>query len=399
MRISLTDIIAIIAALQLFIFSFFLLNLKKGNRLNQLLLSAFLFVNAMFLTGYLLFSFSEYIMPVGVHFFFIGTSFGFLFGPLLFLYTRSLTSDHFRLTKYDLLHLIPFAVYNLLYANYFYFQPAAIKIKLLESGTVLPYPLGFWVGLTMNLQILIYMTLTLIAVLRYSRSIKSLYSMIHHLELGWLELVLYAFLFMWLIDFTHFLLRNTGGISPELSGYLIFISIAINFVFANLVIYKGLKQPLQFFDVEKRLPKSKSEHPGFTGNESEMYLEKLLKYMSAEKPYLTSTLTLKELSERLEMNPRILSKIINEKKNQNFFDFINRYRIEDAKIILSNPAKRKMTILEVLYGVGFNSKSVFNTTFKKYAGITPTEYRRKYLPYHSHHTIPESASPTVHQTE
>ena len=392
MRISLTDIIAIIAALQLFIFSFFLFNLKKGHRLNQLLLSAFLFANAMYLVGYLLFAFSEYILPGGANFFFIGTSFGFLFGPLLFLYTRSLTKDNFQLKKRDLLHIIPFLIYNVLYALFFYFEPTSLKIRMLQQGSVLPHSLGFWVNLLMNIQILIYMTVTLFLLISYSRRIKSLYSMINHLELGWLELVLYAFLFMWLIDFTQFLLRNTSGISPELSGYMTLISIAINFVFANLVIYKGLKQPLQFFGIEKELPKSKSDHSVLQDEESEKYLEKLMSYMASEKPYLTSTLTLKELSDKLEMSPRFLSKIINEKRNQNFFDFINGYRIEDAKIILSNPVKRKMTILEVLYGVGFNSKSVFNTTFKKYTGITPSEYRKKYLPYHSHRTIQKSAS-------
>lgn len=392
MRISLTDIIAIIAALQLFIFSFFLFNLKKGNRLNQLLLSAFLFTNAMYLAGYLLFEFSEYIMPIGVNFFFIGTSFGFLFGPLLFLYTKSLTKNNFRLKKADYFHAIPFIVYNLLYAVYFHFQPVSLKIRMLESGAVLPYSLGFWVNLLMNIQILVYMAVTLFLVISYSRRIKSLYSMINHLELGWLELVVYAFLFMWLIDFGHFLLRNTGSISAELSGYLTFISIAINFVFANLVIYKGLKQPLQFFGIEKELPGSKQDHPAIPEEEKEKYLERLMSYMVSERPYLTSTLTLKELADRLEMNPRTLSRIINEKKNQNFFDFINGFRIDDAKMILSNPTKRKMTILEILYGVGFNSKSVFNTTFKKYTGVTPTEYRKKYLPYHSSHTMQKSAS-------
>ena len=391
MKISVTDIIAIIAALQLFIFSFFLLNLKKGNRINQLLLSAFLFANAMYLVGYLLFAFSDYIMPAGANFFFIGTSFGFLFGPLLLLYSQSFITDNFRLIKKHLLHTIPFLIYNILYAIFYHFEPLSLKIEMLQRGTVLPYALGFWVNLAMNIQILIYMTITLVLLLKYSTRMRTLYSTVHHLNLGWLELVVYAFLFMWLIDFAHFLLRNTVGISPEVSGYLTLISITINFVFANLVIYKGLKQPFQFFEVEKELPKTKYDNDSISEEQSKSYLDKLLDYMSEEKPYLISTLTLKELSERIELSPRTLSRIINERKNQNFFDFINSYRINDAKMILSNPAKRKMTVLEVLYGVGFNSKSVFNATFKKYTGITPTEYRKRYQPHHSHSTVQKSA--------
>jgi AraC-like DNA-binding protein len=62
---------------------------------------------------------------------------------------------------------------------------------------------------------------------------------------------------------------------------------------------------------------------------------------------------------------------------QNFYDFINRHRIDEASRLLTNPADEKITILEVLYEVGFNSKSSFNTLFKKYTGLTPTEFRKK----------------------
>jgi AraC-like DNA-binding protein len=391
MEISVTDIIAILAALQLLIFSFFLLSLKKGNRINQLLLSTFLFANAMYLIGYLLYEFIEYVLPGGIHFFFIGTSFGFLFGPLLFFYTKSLIKDNFHLKYKDAIHLVPFLIYNLLYIIYFHFESTAVKIEMISGGTVLPHPMGFWVNLLMNIQILIYMTITIIYLFNYRKEIKKLYSTTHHLNLGWLELVLYAFLFMWIIDFIHFLTRTTIGIDAETSGVLTFFSITINFVFANLVIYKGLRQPAHFFGIEKELPRTKYEGSQISDSESEIYLNKLLRYMMTEKPYLISTLTLKELSEKLEINPRTLSQIINDKKNQNFYDFINSYRIEDAKMILANPARRKTTILEVLYGVGFNSKSVFNTTFKKYTGVTPTEYRRRYSPSHSHHAVHKSA--------
>jgi len=65
---------------------------------------------------------------------------------------------------------------------------------------------------------------------------------------------------------------------------------------------------------------------------------------------------------------------------QNFYDFINRYRILEAKQLLTNPKDPKITVLEVLYEVGFNSKSSFNTLFKKYTGLTPTEFRKKQQP-------------------
>ncbi|HEY6907309.1 MAG TPA: hypothetical protein VI230_07545, partial [Ignavibacteriaceae bacterium] len=208
MTISLTEIIAIVAALQLFIFSCFLISLKKGNRISQLLLSGFLFTNAMFLAGYLLSAFSEYILPEGAHFFFIGTSFGFLFGPLLLLYTRSLVQNNFQLRKIQLLHIIPFLIYNLLYAIYYHFEPVSVKIQMIQSGSVLPYSLGFGLILLMNIQILIYMAVTIFLLLNYSRTIKSLYSTIQHLNLSWLELVLFAFLLMWVIDFAHFLFRH-----------------------------------------------------------------------------------------------------------------------------------------------------------------------------------------------
>jgi AraC-like DNA-binding protein len=99
--------------------------------------------------------------------------------------------------------------------------------------------------------------------------------------------------------------------------------------------------------------------------------------MQSEKPYLEPELSLDELALQLSIKPRVLSQAINDILQQNFFDFINRYRIEEARRLLTNPADKKITVLEVLYKVGFNSKSSFNTLFKKYTGLTPTEFRNK----------------------
>ena len=83
-----------------------------------------------------------------------------------------------------------------------------------------------------------------------------------------------------------------------------------------------------------------------------------------------------DLAGKISISPRYLSDLINRSFNQNFFDFINTYRIEEAKKMLTHDTGGRRTVLEVLYDSGFNSKSAFNNAFKKYTGITPTEYRR-----------------------
>ena len=80
----------------------------------------------------------------------------------------------------------------------------------------------------------------------------------------------------------------------------------------------------------------------------------------------------------MEVRPKVLSQVINESLHQSFFDFVNRYRIEEAKQQLTHPEDEAITILEILYNSGFNSKSSFNTLFKKYTGLTPTEFRKNH---------------------
>ena len=97
--------------------------------------------------------------------------------------------------------------------------------------------------------------------------------------------------------------------------------------------------------------------------------------MNNEKPYLDSDLTLQKLAKAVSISHHHLSQTINEQLNQSFIDFINAYRIEAAKRMLVDPAKKHYSILAVSEEVGFNSKSAFNTAFKKHAHTTPSEFR------------------------
>ena len=97
--------------------------------------------------------------------------------------------------------------------------------------------------------------------------------------------------------------------------------------------------------------------------------------MSEKEPFLDPSLTIQELGNQINIPVRDLSILINHHMKQHFFDFVNEYRIQKAMSILKDPSKNEFTVLEILYEVGFNSKSSFNTSFKKYTNLTPTAYR------------------------
>ncbi|GAA4111483.1 hypothetical protein GCM10022393_09220 [Aquimarina addita] len=106
-------------------------------------------------------------------------------------------------------------------------------------------------------------------------------------------------------------------------------------------------------------------------------IQRLKSYMQSEEPFLNPALSINELASSVELPAKELSILINQNIGQHFFDFINAYRIEKAKHILTDISKKQVTVLEILYEVGFNSKSSFNTAFKKHTGTTPTLYRKK----------------------
>lgn len=104
-------------------------------------------------------------------------------------------------------------------------------------------------------------------------------------------------------------------------------------------------------------------------------LARLERHMQQAKPYLDANLTVNQLARQLSVPARELSRTINQGRDQNFFEFISAYRIAEAKSRLL--ADTNQTILQVMYDSGFNSKSVFNTAFKRTTGMTPSAYRAR----------------------
>ena len=98
--------------------------------------------------------------------------------------------------------------------------------------------------------------------------------------------------------------------------------------------------------------------------------------MKTEKPYLESNLRLNDLADQLNLSRHHTSQIINEHFDTNFFDFINTYRIEEAKNLLSG--KDDLNITDIIYSSGFNNRASFYKTFKKHTSMTPGEFSERH---------------------
>jgi AraC-like DNA-binding protein len=107
-------------------------------------------------------------------------------------------------------------------------------------------------------------------------------------------------------------------------------------------------------------------------------IDEIVRLMSEERIYKHPQLDLKHLSQRLQTPAYLVTKAINEGLGVNFYDLVNRYRVEEVKSLLVSHDSKRFTIMAVAFDAGFNSKTTFNTAFKKVTGLTPSSYRNQY---------------------
>jgi len=140
-------------------------------------------------------------------------------------------------------------------------------------------------------------------------------------------------------------------------------------------VYISFRYPDFFSIIRIEASKAKYKNSHIKGIDVSGILERIEELMDYEKIYRDETLTLKKLSELLEIRPHQLSEIINKKFAVTFNSFINNYRVEAAKNMLLDD--KKTSILSIAYDCGFNSKNTFNKSFLERTGVTPSEFREK----------------------
>jgi AraC-like DNA-binding protein len=359
----------------LFLAYFFIFG-KKGNRQANLFFGLILIGFVLSITEILL-CYTNYMFKM-VWLIDFAEPTNYVFAPLLYLHIRGILNKPFR--KIDCLHFLPFVVY-------------------LIYSCVTFYPLGYNV--------------------KYNAYVSAYYPNLPHLndaerfwdssvyvirsytnELFLVSMVVYSLASVWLL-FKSFKQEKLSFFSNQNASFnwarrttIWFISIIIVFIIfkktfprdlgdhliaahLTLIIYLisiNVMRNSSFFNNDFK-PSKKYEKSSLTSEIQENTLSKLQNLMETEKPFLEDSFSMPLLAKQLAVSTHHLSQILNESLGQSFFDFTAQYRVQEAQKLLLE--KDNLKIEEIAEMVGYNSKSAFNTAFKKITGLSPSEFRKK----------------------
>lgn len=262
--------------------------------------------------------------------------------PLLFLYI--IKTLNYKLKLIYIVFLIPFFIEILGYSSTSFFY-------------------------TLSLTILIY---TLSILKKHKIKLGDFYSDTETKTLSWIHMIIYIFLFFhifWIIE-------DLVGLQNEnLVEYFAIISNILTFFMIYWIGYNGFSQPEIFNSTLFLL-----EPEEITLEDNPITKEQFIKInktILAEKFFTNRNLNLHTLSNQLGLKEKELSKLINIHTQNNFYHFINQFRVDEFKKLLLSPKAKQLSLLGLAEEAGFSSKSTFYTVFKNIEGITPKQYQNK----------------------
>ena len=246
-----------------------------------------------------------------------------------------------------------------------------------------------------TIQQFFYYFLSLKTLKSYQQSIQHLFSDTSRIDLHWARFLANGFIVLICAFIVIFPLMISY---PNYFDLLLLLNMAIATPYIYIATYKGIMQSA-IWQIQPEMKREKIEEELQQAEKIEMQItnseknkpakttlsqdkinhitQKIVALMEQEKLYQETELTLQQLADKLQTPTYQVSQAINEGLKKNFYDLINGYRVEDAKRLLQDPKSINYTILSIGFDAGFNSKTTFNTVFKKFTGVTPTEFKNK----------------------
>lgn len=325
----------------------------------------------------------EELYPV---FYYLIPSLSLLTIPLVYLYVKYMTSENYPISKQIWYHLIPSFLF-LVSTIYFLVSLSPADRDFVFQGnsdlkTAFPLFLNYLISSFLIIfQAIFYAFKMFFALYRHNKNIEHVYSSKEEVSLKWLKIFVIIYVVYYLFEFAVFLFK---GINISETVYFSIISLHVFFVG-----FMGLKQRDIFKDKAQKTVSEQSLSTETENSESSSklsvvtpeirveVLQKIDLLMNENKVFLNEDLSLYDLAKALDIHKNYLSHIINDSLHSNFYGLINRYRIEEAKKMLTDESFNHLSIEGIAKSVGFKSRSVFYPVFKKMEGITPAEFKAK----------------------
>jgi len=307
----------------------------------------------------------------------LGRGLNLLYAPLFFLYIYTLT-----------LHRIPRWLYVVLFApmvayalHFFFYYVFIFKENQIEIRNGLVYvnnlASGSWLFFVILMLVIepVYLIWFFKILNNYRNQLLSSVSNIDKIHLNWVRVLFYLrAAIVVLVVPAGVLAIGQAKISMEVFQIMIE---AASLVFFFVLGYYGFNQTTVFTSqlaTQEAKDTVSYERSGLSAEQSEQYHQQLLSVMKEKKPYLNGELSARELANLVGISTNHLSEVLNLVQKQNFFDFVNNFRVDEVKSRIKDPAYTHLTLLAIALDSGFNSKTSFNTVFKKFTGQTPSQY-------------------------
>ena len=344
---------------------------KKSNRYAKLFISGFVGVHSLFILEFVLYiSNIQYKFP---HTYLIASLVALLYGPLLYFYFKSVTYN-FRFRVIDLLHFLPTVILiAYLFPMYSLSSYDKMEIMLEINNSYDSYRYVIFISKVISL--IVYAIL--IGQFQYAYWKNEMDSKDKEQPINKWKKTIYKIHIIYLISYIIYGLP-VSGLLDSFPYFINYIQVSIMCIMVIYLAYMAYVQPDIFNNeyalLKEKVSLEKYQKSGLTNALSKELKENLIKLFVEDKVYKENNINLETLSERLNTTRHNTSQIINEHFNVNFFELINKFRIEEAIKILKEDIHGNLNIIDIAYEVGYNNKVTFNKAFKKETLLTPSEF-------------------------